>query len=68
VAINALLELAWANEKLIQVDEDRVEWVAPARLRLYRLLGGTERTLGSFKAEVRANLAAGGDGFGEVRS
>jgi DNA-binding MurR/RpiR family transcriptional regulator len=44
--------------------EDAVDLIADARFRAYRLLGGTSRTLASYRAEVRANLRAGGDGFG----
>jgi hypothetical protein len=39
--------------------EDLVELVAHHRFRFYRLIGGTERTLASYRAEVRHHLATG---------
>jgi hypothetical protein len=38
---------------------DLVELVAHQRFRFYRLIGGTERTRGSYRAEIRLCLATG---------
>lgn len=43
--------------------EDACDWIAPTRLKAYQMLGGRARTLASYRAEVRASLEEGGDGF-----
>jgi hypothetical protein len=53
------LELAGAREQLARIDEDLVELVAAQRYRFYRLIGGTERTEGSYRAEVRHFIGTG---------
>ena len=59
LAVDALLELATARQRLALVDEDLVELVAHQRFDFYRKLGGSVRTLGSFRAEVRHFLKTG---------
>ena len=48
-----------AAEREKQDDDDVVDLVAPARYRMYRLLGGTTLTLGAFRAKVRHELQTG---------
>jgi len=60
------LEIMELRERIDLAIEDEVEWKAAGRLRGYQMLGGCERLLGSWRAEVRENLRRGGDGFGEM--
>jgi len=59
LAIDALLELAAARERLVLVDEDLVELVGRKRFELYLSVGGTQLTEGAFRAKARHELVTG---------
>lgn len=59
VAVDALLELSAARERLARVDEDLVQLAAVQRHRFYVMVGGTQLGLPAFRAKVRHELLTG---------
>ena len=59
LAVDSLLELAAARQRLALVDEDLVELVGHERHKWYGTLGGTQLTVGAFRAKVRHELLTG---------
>jgi len=57
MVVDLCLELQALREHLAAVDADHVEWVAQERLTFYHAIGGTSKSLASFRAETRLELA-----------